>query len=91
MLVAQCRPGSAHPQCIVGAFSFLPNFDKEQIVQQADINRAVARITNESIATIKRYGFSIEEPPEDTKSIQAVDETSRELVTQRAARDLALC
>jgi hypothetical protein len=31
-------------------------------VKQADLNRAVARATGESIATVKRLGFLIDDP-----------------------------
>lgn len=60
-------------------------------MQQADINRAVARITNESIATIKRYGFSIEEPPGEFNLTGADLEPDSELITEGASRDVALC
>lgn len=60
-------------------------------MQQADINRAVARVTNETIATIKRYGFSIEEPPADLPLNDADHQPDSEPVTEGASRDLALC
>ncbi|MEO8493896.1 MAG: hypothetical protein ABI614_02420 [Planctomycetota bacterium] len=60
-------------------------------MQQSDINRAVARVTNETIATIKRYGFSIVEPPQDFESSDAAHEPGSELVAEGAARDLAPC
>ena len=60
-------------------------------MQQSDINRAVARVTNETIATIKRYGFSIEEPPGEFDSIDADHGPGNELFAEGASRDLALC
>ena len=60
-------------------------------MQQSDINRAVARVTNETISTIKRYGFSIEEPPRGFTSIDTAHEADSEIVTEGAARELALC
>ncbi|MCB9922387.1 MAG: hypothetical protein H6822_12895 [Planctomycetaceae bacterium] len=60
-------------------------------MQQSDINRAVARVTNETIATIKRYGFSIEEAPRDFTFVDDVHEPERDLAAEGAARDLALC
>jgi DNA-binding winged helix-turn-helix (wHTH) protein len=76
---------------VVGASSFLARIHKETTMQQSDINRAVARATNETIATIKRYGFSIEEPPADLDSTDADHETGSEFFAEGASRDLALC
>ena len=60
-------------------------------MQQSDINRAVARVTNETIATIKRYGFSIEEPPTVFDSTDTDHGSGSELFAEGASRDLALC
>ena len=60
-------------------------------MQQSDINRAVARVTNETIATIKRYGFSIEEPSTDFDSTDTDHGSDSELLAEGASRDLALC
>jgi len=60
-------------------------------MQQSDIDRAVARVTNETIATIKRYGFSIEEPPTDFDSVDADHGPGSDLFAEGDSRDLALC
>ena len=60
-------------------------------MQQSDINRAVARVTNETIATIKRYGFSIEEPSTDFDSTDTDHGSGSEVFAEGASRDLALC
>lgn len=60
-------------------------------MQQSDINRAVARVTNETIATIKRYGFSIEEPRADFDFTDTDHGPDSELFAEGASRDLALC
>ena len=60
-------------------------------MQQSEINRAVARVTNETIATIKQYGFSIEEPPADFDSTNADPGPSNNLFAEGASRDLAFC
>ena len=60
-------------------------------MEQADINRAVARVTNESITTIRRYGFSIVEAPADFKLTDADLNPDSELTTEGASRDAARC
>jgi hypothetical protein len=60
-------------------------------MQQTEINRAVARATNETITTIKRYGFSIEEPPADLPFNDADHQSDSALITEGEPRDLALC
>ena len=60
-------------------------------MHQSEINCAVARITNESIPTIKRYGFSIEEPPKDFSASDIDEVLSRESYAEGVTGDLALC
>ena len=40
-------------------------------MRQADLDRAVARATGESVSTIKRLGFLLDEPLPETKDADA--------------------
>jgi hypothetical protein len=42
-------------------------------VKQADLNRAVARATGESISTIKRLGFLIDDPSTGSDHLDPLD------------------
>lgn len=60
-------------------------------MNQADLNRAVAQVTGESISTIKRLGFLLAEPSDcldreaDEQSPHVIDWD--ELEAQRAMQD----
>ena len=42
-------------------------------MKQADLNRAVARATGESIATVKRLGFLIDDPDAGSDHLDPLD------------------
>jgi hypothetical protein len=81
-------PHACH--ALPGLFRAFSEITRTPIMQQADVDRAVARITNESIATIKRYGFSIVEPPADFKFVETDREADSEPITEGVSRELAI-
>lgn len=59
------RPRWSDTKSRAVAAVFIFNNQTEYLVNQNELDRAVARSTGESVSTVKRFGFILAEPPSE--------------------------